>query len=326
LKKKVINKTLKKKFDAWVESIEDNHVQALVKHNTIITGGAIASMLLGEPVNDYDLYFTDKETTLAVAEYYVAKFNEAHGKVTNRIGFKTKAFVLDGALDIDKQIKEKSDENYNWASRMINNLDSDRIKIIIRSDGIAGLKEVDELLEDADEIPGEELDNTVKEKYQPVFMSGNAITLSGKIQLIIRFYGDADKIHENFDYIHCTNYWLSSTNDVYTNSAALEALLARELVYSGSKYPLCSIIRIRKFIKRGWRINAGQILKMSYQLSNLDLTDIDVLEDQLIGVDTVYFMNLIDKLRETMHNRKEAGDPMIDMDTYITSVIDKIFG
>ena len=48
-------------------------------------------------------------------------------------------------------------------------------------------------------------------------------------------------------------------------------LLARQLVYQGSKYPICSMIRTRKFLQRGWHINAGQYLKMAFQVSELDL-------------------------------------------------------
>ncbi len=96
----------------------------------------------------------------------------------------------------------------------------------------------------------------------------------------------------------------------------MEALLARELRYQGSLYPLCSIIRTRKFIKRGYTINAGQYLKMCMQLNELDLTDVDVLEDQLTGVDVAYFYQVIKYIR----------DNKIDITTaYIVEVINRIF-
>jgi hypothetical protein len=89
----------------------------------------------------------------------------------------------------------------------------------------------------------------------------------------------------------------------------------------GSKYPLCSIIRTRKFINRGWHINAGQYLKMCLQLNELDLNNIDVLEDQLIGVDSAYFMMLIDSIR----NKQLTDDNFELNNSYIISIIDKIF-
>ena len=103
--------------------------------------------------------------------------------------------------------------------------------------------------------------------------------------------------------------------------AALEALLAKELKYVGSKYPLCSVIRTRKFIKRGFHINAGQYLKMIMQLNDLNLSDVAVLEEQLVGVDSSYFHILIDALKV-----KQNNDPNYQIDNnYLVSIVDKIF-
>jgi hypothetical protein len=97
----------------------------------------------------------------------------------------------------------------------------------------------------------------------------------------------------------------------------MEAILAKELRYVGSKYPVCSVVRLRKFIARGWRINAGQILKMAMQISALDLTDLAVLEDQLTGVDTAYFLQLIEKLKEK--------DPTKVNTAYLVEIINRMF-
>ena len=99
--------------------------------------------------------------------------------------------------------------------------------------------------------------------------------------------------------------------------AALEALLSKELRYVGSKYPICSIVRLRKFIERGWRINAGQILKMAMQISELNLKDVTVLEDQLTGVDTAYFIQLLERLKEKYPEKVDAA--------YLVEIIDRIF-
>lgn len=145
--------------------------------------------------------------------------------------------------------------------------------------------------------------------------------MSDKIQLVIRFYGEPDKIHENYDFVHCTNYWISKTGELVLRQEALEAILNKELKYVGSKYPLCSIIRTRKFINRGWTINAGQYLKMCMQLNQLDLKDIKVLEDQLVGVDSGYFSVLIDVLQKKKESEK---DWEID-NSYVAAIVDKIF-
>jgi len=294
VKAKTINAILSKKFDAFVESITDAKVQKMVRENTIITGGAITSMLLKEDVKDFDLYFTNKETALAVAEYYVAKFNEKH----------------------DREVKvEETPEG--------------RVKIVVKSAGVAAEDPsmLDSAFEDAAETLNEQDEertrkqDEAKGKFRPVFMSSNAITLAGKVQIVIRFYGDADTIHSNYDFVHCTNYWTSKDRKLTLQADAMASTLAKELVYQGSKYPLCSVIRTRKFIKRGWTCSAGQYLKMLFQVSQLDLNDIAVLEDQLVGVDSAYFMQIIEHLKAAS---EENPDFKFD-NTYLCELIDQIF-
>lgn len=333
MKKKTINAVCSKKFDDFLASIKDDTVKKLVKENSIITGGAIASMLLGEKVNDFDIYFTNKQTVKAVAKYYVKAFNSSN----NAAGYVldgehcTKA---DGKLAATLKAIGYSDtdiEHFSGAGGVGMNMTPDRVKIIFPSKGIAsepgfGLESEDVVSYDtAVDIIQQVTENEEKEKYRPVFLSSNAITLSNKVQLIIRFYGNADEIHSNYDFVHCINYWSSAERQLVLKQPALESLLSKELQYIGSKYPLASVIRTRKFLNRGWTLNAGQYLKMAYQISNLNLSDMNVLEDQLVGVDTAYFGVLIEALQSFVKKQgQENKDATIDYG-YIATIIDKIF-
>ena len=339
MSKRIIKSILSNKFKDFVKTIKDETVRGLVEKNSIITGGAIASLLLKEEVKDFDLYFTNKETAKAVAQYYVNQFNEAHKDKKNKLGYATQAFVLDGedvvAFNEGKKTIEEIAPGYtnqgDTLSHMITNTEPDRIKIIVRSDGVAAeddsilqapFEDVYDVLDKADTADSSQLEKDgQKERYRPIFLSSNAITLSEKIQLVLRFYGDADEIHANYDFAHCTNYWESGSGKLTYRIEALEALLGKELIYQGSKYPLCSVIRTRKFIKRGYHINAGQYLKMMFQISDLDLKDVAVLEEQLVGVDTCYFQIMIDAIQK----RTESDDGFELNNDYIVSLIDKIF-
>lgn len=297
---KNIKAILSKKFNDFVESIENEEVRKLVKKNSIISGGCIVSMLMKEEINDFDIYFKNKETTLAVANYYVEKFREAK---------KPKFDDKDLLSVIDME---------------------DRIKIFIRSVGIVGDTKVTDSTEPNEDAAmkyllndkaKEEEDKKELPKYRPIWLSSNAITLSDKVQLIVRFYGDADTIHSNYDFVHCASYWESGENKLVLRQEALEAILAKELKYIGSKYPLCSVIRTRKFIKRGFTINAGQYLKMVLQINRLNFLDINTLEDQLIGVDSVYFNDIIEQIKN-----KQESDPSFKLDeTYLLTIINRIF-
>jgi hypothetical protein len=214
-----------------------------------------------------------------------------------------------------------------------------RVRITISSAGVAGdatveedydyfesapednmnrfVEEVADVLNEADQEKVIEDKDEKKPKYRPIFLSDNAITLSDGIQLVVRFYGEPDKIHENYDYIHCTCYW-TPKEGLVCSAEALKAILTKELIYSGSLYPICAMIRIRKFVARGWRINAGQFVKIASQINDLDLTSIAVWEDQLTGVDTAYFRQLIDILK----NHAEGGK--IEK-SYVITLIDRMF-
>src|SRR5690625_1436682 len=276
MKTKTIKSILSKVHNQLVESITDEKVKELVRKNSIITGGSIASMLLKEEVNDYDFYFTNRETVEAVAKYYVNQFN----KLNPNKGVEPQVFI-----------------------------EEDRVRIKIAG---AGIVSADTILENEEDT---------KTKHQPIFLSSNAITLSGKIQLVIRFYGSPEDIHDNFDYVHAMSWWRSEDDHLETPTKALLAMMTKELIYHGSKYPLASIIRSRKFIQRGWTIDAGQYLKMVLQLNELDLNNVDVLEEQLTGMDVAYFNEVLHKLRSKMESAKDLKVTS----TYLTEIIDRIF-
>lgn len=266
-KRSGIAKELTAKVDDWLSSIKDDELRKLAAKNTIVTGGAIASMLLGEQVNDFDIYFRDKKTTLAVANYYAAIHS------------------------VD--VKEETVAN-------IKGVEEDRVLIWIPSSGVLKPKK-----------------KTLKKPYSVSFMSENAITLTNKVQLVTRFYGEPTEIHDNYDFVHAMCYWDHGSKHLELPADAMESLLSRTLMYTGSLYPIASIFRTKKFIERGWRISAGQQLKIMWQISEINLSDPEILREQLTGVDQLYMMALIQAL---------AGvDPEKINSTYVGSIIDRIF-
>jgi len=329
---RTIKQVVRKKVDDWLSTVPDD-LEKVIRDNLIITGGCFTSMMQNETPHDYDCYFRTKEAVLAVANYYVDKWNEKHKGQKNKLGKACECMVLDGEnpsqqlLDYYKIKELKKSE-----SRMIANCPSDRVKIIFPSDGVTGdpeaaraseeLGTAPEVIGELDEVSAEDILNQEKERYAPVFMSTNAITLSNSIQLIVRFYGNPDEIHDTFDFRHAQAYWRSDTGELSIPAEVYECVMNKTLIYTGSKYPVCSMFRLRKFIERGWKVNAGQMLKIAMQISDLDLHNIDVLEDQLVGVDSLYFLALIRRFEEVQKN-KEGFELTTD---YVVSVIDKIFG
>lgn len=284
---KHIKQHLNKKMEDWLASIDNEEVKKAIKGNAIITGGALVSLLTGDEVKDYDVYFKTKEALKIVAGYYVDKWNKENP-------------------DKKASITEDKDE---------------RVRIFIPSVGVAGedvdLEEGEDFAESSEKKPKEKS----KEKYRPKFLTSNAITLTDKIQVVVRFYGEVEELHKNYDYVHCTCSWSFGDNELVLPSRALEAIINKELYYMGSKYPLCSIFRARKYINRGYTINAGQYLKMAMQLNEMNLKDIEVLKDQLMGVDSAYMGMLIDAIAE-----QKEKDENFEIDSeYVIELVNRIF-
>lgn len=328
---KTMNKIIGRKLNEWLESVTDKGLRDVIKENIVITGGCFPSMIQNETPKDFDCYFKTKDATKKVAEYYVKQWNDSHRDKRNKQGKACQVFVLDGAEPSKELLEYYHIDAINQSkSRMIANTPPERLKVIFPSDGVVGdpqevradeeLGDVLNNITEIDETKADEIIEKEKRKYFPVFLSTNAITLSDGIQIVVRFYGEPDKIHETYDFQHTKAYWTSETGTIIPNEV-YDAVINKTLIYAGSKYPVCSIFRMRKFIERGWKINAGQMLKICMQVSELDLMDIDTLEDQLVGVDSLYFMNLIEQFRRM----KEKNADWDLTPQYIISVIDKIF-
>ena len=257
-------KHIAKKVKDWLDSLPKD-IRKKIEKKVIVTGGSIVSLLLGERVNDFDIYFRDMDAANLVAEHYAKFF--------------TGSYVMN---------------------------DCGQIKIITPSEGV------------------QERDVDKEKKYQPVFLSENAITLTNRVQVILRFYGKPEEIHENYDYIHCTNYWTPEGfghGTLVLQAAALESILTKELIYTGSLYPVYSLFRLRKFLKKGWTINAGQMLKIVFQCSELNLEDTRVLREQLIGVDVAYFIQVL----EIIAAEKEKDEYFKISGSFLAEVVDRIF-
>lgn len=296
-KRSGIKKALKEKLTDWMESIDDTETQRAVKNNAIVTGGAIASMLLGEKVNDYDVYLRTKEAATIVAQYYVTKLRERDPSCT------TEVYV-----------------------------EEDRVRLFTPSKGIAGEDQADEHRpEDAAATftaSTSEADDAAP-RYRPSFISENAITLTDSVQVVVRFYGDPNEIHKNYDFVHATCSYDFKTGELRLPGSALESLLSRHLIYQGSLYPVASIFRMKKFLERGWRITAGQQLKIMFQISELNMTYhegptdeeksevLNTLREQLTGVDMAYLYEVLAVLHKEHPERIDS--------TYMAEILDRIF-
>ncbi len=302
MKVKTIEKIIAGKMKKFVGSIDDKELRADVSKSLVVTGGCITSLLLGEKVNDYDVYLSSEKVTKRLVEYYVL-----NSDLVDAVDVQVLCYGEDAATAAELGIS----------------LEPGQVKVHIRSAGVVGDPNSNKAADiDEGEAPELSEEEEVVGEFVPAFISANAITLTDKVQIITRFTGDAETIHKNFDFVHAFNYWTPEAGLVL-NVESLSAVIGRELIYRGSRYPLASVIRTRKFLKRGWTINAGQYMKMFLQMQSLNLLDRNVLEDQLTGVDSAYFAWFLAELDSAM-KKPDAPDKLDS--TYVITVLERIFG
>lgn len=280
---KSITNTLYTTFDNFCNSITDRETRELVKYNTIITGGCIPSMLMNENVNDFDLYFKNRKTVIAVANYYVDYF---------------------------KKLKEKQGIYHNTISVDTSNNDSVSVNLdnnacmVLLCDNIYDFYPSIETFENLSKSLLRINNYYPEANYMPLAISKNAITLSNKIQLVTRFYGNVAAIHKTFDYEHDTCYWDSGSRQLILPYRALQSIASKNLKYTGTWSPICSLFRAQKFIKRGWSISSYQLLNIALQINKLDLSKPEVLAEQLTGMYSLQFSELVSVLMQDSRSGK----------------------
>jgi len=326
MKTKTIEKAIKNKIAAWANSVSDPVVADTIKNKTMVSGGAIASMLLKEQVNDFDIYFSTPEASLTVGYYYVQEMIKSQNMHINpRLLF----IFADGSEETYSICPDDTDEQCKLFNSSNPPTGFIRYEVYIKSagfvaDGIDDNKY--EFFESTapekadDYINQEDVSDDGKPAYRPIFISSNAITLSNRIQLILRFTGTPEEVHKNFDFVHATNYWSEKTGLVL-NLDALASILAKDLQYVGSLFPLASIFRTRKFIQRGWSCHVGNYLKMAVQLNDLELKNLSVLKEQLTGMDAAYLSQVI----KAIENGKSENGAEITT-TYLMTLIERLMG
>lgn len=246
----------------WIGSIEDGQLCTGLRVNTIVTGGAIVSMLLNEPVNDYDIYITDRKVALKVVQYYLKKFQRRNPSVH-------------GGNPI---------QSYDNGSR---------IQVDLYGESLRSQE-----------------DHIKPSAHTPIFISDTAITLNSGIQIIYRLTGTPEEIHKDFDFEHTKCYYQLVDRTLHLPAAALESILTKSLVYCGGTFPINSMLRVPKFIQRGWSISKAQLLKIIWQISELDLTSMDIMGNELSGVsseDTGSLRKMVEGLPPEMRTADEIG-------------------
>ena len=138
----------------------------------------------------------------------------------------------------------------------------------------------------------------VLEFFTPNALTYKIIENGTKVQLITAFTGTAEEIFGKFDFTCCMGAYHFMNKEFKFHKDFLPHLSQRRLVFNtDTPYPLSSLVRVRKYIKKkGFTMDAVQLVKMALSIHNLELDDYATLKSQLQGVDILLFKQFLDKL------------------------------
>jgi hypothetical protein len=152
-------------------------------------------------------------------------------------------------------------------------------------------------------------------KYLVNFKSPNSINFNGnpKIQIISKYAGLPEEIIDKFDFLHIKSYYVIYTKELHFVKNVHETLFNKEIIYTGSDYPLSSMIRVNKLIKKGWSIEPYYNLLIALDLQKYDLTNKNVIINQLTGIDPLYINSKLNALINDKLNINERINDIIDV-------------
>lgn len=108
----------------------------------------------------------------------------------------------------------------------------------------------------------------------------NALTLFSGVQLITRQWGFPDAVTGGFDYVHTQGYFYRKA---LVFSADVEYAAQNKLLWVNRQAPcpLHPLLRLPKFIARGYTIEQTELIEIGKLVNSLDLSDEEVVSAQI---------------------------------------------
>lgn len=272
---KAIKRDLQERFDRFVEDVKavvhahsdktagdlfmDSAVADDLRHFAFVAGGAVVSAVRGEEPNDLDVFFTNPDACARVVRALL--------EIMCRGGTAPKVEIFGDRVTLSEGVTRSGVEVLDDGQEVIRVADNPR--------------------------PG-----------TPILATRNALTLAGGYQLVLVKTGPAEQVMETFDWRHCRMAYEPSpaaglpVGNLILDPAAVLCATRRVLEFCGSAYPLASLLRMRKYVERGWTAGAGEVLKMALALAGARLDLPANLQTQLWGVDIGAYLGILEAMEK----------------------------
>jgi len=142
-----------------------------------------------------------------------------------------------------------------------------------------------------------------------------------RVQLIKRLYGLPWDVINHFDFTICMGAYVPRENRIVQVNDFLYHLSGKELHYNIGKYPLASLWRARKYIEKGFKFPAIELIRLALTINNLNIKNYIDLKEQLEGIDTLFLKDLTDALLKKGDKEFEIGEALTFMDEILAKKV-----
>ena len=122
-----------------------------------------------------------------------------------------------------------------------------------------------------------------------------------RVQFVKIVTGTPPEVLAQFDFTICQGAFIAVEHGLgqfVFGKDFLQHLAQRRLVFNTTtKFPICSLFRLRKFLKRGFSFSGIEAIKLGLAIQNLDIDNYEDLRAQLMGIDTLFLKELTDSLK-----------------------------
>lgn len=175
------------------------------------------------------------------------------------------------------------------------------------------------------------------DRYFIKHVTHKAVTLvrgESRVQVIIyNFFQTPQEIFNDFDFSVNMAAYDNLQDNIIVSDNFLTSLASKEIEFNkGTKYPIASLNRTKKYIERGYNIPTKSLLQIGMSVSKLNINSWEELESQLGGI--YGELQLDQKTREEPFNLDYAIDNIdklfiikVNMDEMLTrEIYEKITG
>lgn len=148
--------------------------------------------------------------------------------------------------------------------------------------------------------------------------SALSIVLGGhRVQLVKVLTRTPSEVISSFDFTICQAAFDPDDGFIF-GADFFQHLAQRRLVFNvKAEYPICSLYRARKFMKRGFSLSGIEAIKLGLRIHSLKIETYRDLRAQLMGIDTLFLRDLTDSLKGEDERAYDLNDFLATLDAWL---------